>query len=393
MDGQAMPQHDYGIYIHWPYCLKKCNYCNFNSYENANAPVEDLFDAILRQYEIEREHFVDSHLVSVYFGGGTPSLMAPEAVERLLARISDDAGLDGVEVSLEANPGTVTPEKLKAFRQAGVNRLSLGVQSFQDEILKYLGRIHDSKQAYLAIENALEAGFDNWGLDLILGTSLSTERSLKKDLEILISFAPKFVSAYMLSIEEGTDFGKRHKKGEKLSLGEDEVSKQYEITSESLENIGMLQYEISNYALPGFHSRNNCLYWHGDEYLGLGPGAHGFRYLNRYERGVRNECQPVPENYIKSISTYSNYLENSEAIDQEMLSREFIFCRLRLAEGLDLLEYEKRFGKDLVKTFKNEVASLESRGLVEIIVESDRKYLRLTKLGRLFADEITVKFF
>jgi len=383
----------FGVYIHWPYCIKKCLYCSFNSYAVSNPPDDELVSAVLSHYESEKSRYSGKKAVSVYFGGGTPSLMPPRHIERILERISRDFVLENSEITLEVNPGTVTAEKIKDFRSAGINRLSIGVQSFNDEVLEFLGRPHSVKEALAVIDFSRNAGFSNLGVDLIIGPLPQTDERLVSDLQFISEIGPEFVSAYMLSIEDGTPFARRRDEGAVLSRSEEEICDQYEMTCRMLEEYGIRQYEISNFARPGFEAVHNSLYWNGSEYMGLGPGAHGFYYNNRYVSAVRYSCLNEPHSYIGAAEKSCSFRQSQESLDSVTLARELIFCGLRTNAGLRLELLKNRFGLDLLCERSEAIKKYTDSGWLELCDTSNGEILRLTASGRLFADEISIDFF
>jgi len=358
-----------------------------------NPPSEELVSAILAHYEAEKPRYINEKAVSIYFGGGTPSLMQARQIGRILERISRDFSLNGMEISLEVNPGTVKAADLLNIKAAGINRLSIGVQSFSDEVLEFLGRPHTSKEALEIFEAARKAGFENLGIDIILGPLPQTVERLRHDLVNVGELAPEFVSAYMLSIEDGTPFARMQSEGMQLSRSEDEICQQYEMTCEHLERIGIQQYEISNFAREGYKAVHNSLYWTGDEYMGLGPGAHGFYYDKRYYSAIRYANLSDPDAYILAAANAAVFSSSQEALDSDTLAREALFCRLRTSAGLELELLKERFGLDLLRDRTEIVNHYRESGMIELLNEPGGMVMRLTSKGRLFADEVSLDFF
>lgn len=308
-----------GLYIHIPFCRKKCNYCDFYSVGGAQTVPAEYISALKR--EIERHQpFVCK---TVYFGGGTPSLLHPQQVAEILSWLDIE---QGAEITLEANPDTLTLEKLTGFRQAGVNRLSIGVQTVYNTSLATLGRIHDAEKAALAFRWARQAGFENISGDVMLGLDNYSYDEMYATIDFLKNAGATHISAYMLKIEEGTPF---YYDRPKNLADEDRLADYYLACCEKMKEIGYQQYEISNFCLPGYHSRHNTIYWKLEDYLGIGPGAHscvgGHRfYYPRDLKAFIGGAQPLPDG-------------TADADDYIMLS-------LRLAAGLDFSQLKEKYG-------------------------------------------------
>ena len=376
-----------GLYLHIPFCEKKCPYCAFNSYGTGRVPegyVDRLVDELLWSAELLRlkEREVDT----VYFGGGTPSLLAPEEVSRIMATLKGNFDVSThAEVTFEANPASAGKGGrgyLAAIREAGVNRLSLGVQSFSDESLKLLGRVHNAKAAEEAIKNARKAGFHNLSIDLIFGLPGQGEKAVTSDIEKALSYEPEHLSLYLLGIEEGTPFESRY--AAFSSCGEQEETNRtlYLAAGARLEGAGYMRYETSNFARGGFHSRHNMKYWNGGDYLGAGAGAHS--YLSGIGWGVRWWGVRDPALYRGRLEGGWLPVEDLELLDRTGALREAVMTALRRREGLDGAGLKDRFGLSL--------RDLLGGGVLERIppqfykLEGER--LSLTGEGVLLADEI-----
>lgn len=328
-----------GLYIHLPFCKRKCNYCDFCSYVGREGDIHAYVDALLRQAEsvpAPEGRVVDS----VYFGGGTPSLLPGKEIERLFKGLSSLYPIEeGAEITCEVNPGTVDYEKFCLLKELGFNRISIGIQSLDDNELKILGRIHTAAEAKEAFLLARQAGFTNISVDLMTGIPDETEESLRKTIEGLVSLSPDHISAYALKIEQGTPFAENR---ERLSLPDEEGEAYFtELSAALLGAAGFCRYEISNYAKEGKESRHNLHYWHGDEYIGLGPSAYSYLLGRRY--GYPRDLTGFLAGNLESI--------DEEIIDRAEEEREFFMLRLRLAEGISVSEYEARFGRDFQKIF------------------------------------------
>ncbi|RJO67520.1 MAG: radical SAM family heme chaperone HemW, partial [Myxococcales bacterium] len=355
----------FGLYIHWPFCERKCPYCDFASQAMDTLPHERFRAAVLAEWARRRAEVADRRLCSIYLGGGTPSLMRPEDLAVILAEIGKSHALDGVEITVEANPSSALPQWLREIRQAGANRLSLGVQSFSDAVLRFLGRLHDARQSRRAIEAARAAGFDNLSLDLILASRPATLAKLDRDLEAALSHRPEHLSAYLLTIEPETPFGRRAAQGERLTRREDEARRCYERCRDRLAAAGYERYEISNHARPDRRSHHNGLYWSGAAYLGLGPSAHGYIPPESDRPAQRRENLRDAFAYLAAVEAGRdprNFLETLEGID---IARETMLTGLRRIEGVGEREFAMRCGLGLQETFSTALKRLADRGWLE----------------------------
>lgn len=310
-----------GIYIHVPFCLRKCPYCDFYSVCHSDEKAEAYTEAVLRNLKGYRDYGISAD--TVYFGGGTPSLLSSEQLDRILSACSQSFKLCSPEITVECNPSSVTYEKLSAYKSAGVNRLSFGIQTADNSSLQWLGRLHSFESASCAVENAAKAGFDNISCDLMLGLAGQTERSLTDDISKITSLPICHASAYMLKIEKGTAFDCDSIRNS--AADEERVCARYLQAVEQFESRGFLQYEISNFALKGMESMHNNKYWQCEEYLGIGPGAHSFWGGKRYACPKNLDSfisQPLQDKIITD--------ENSDRLE------EYIMLGLRLKSGITL---------------------------------------------------------
>ncbi|OPZ58645.1 MAG: Oxygen-independent coproporphyrinogen-III oxidase 1 [Deltaproteobacteria bacterium ADurb.Bin510] len=319
-----MPQH---VYVHIPYCLKKCSYCAFSSVACAAPPEERYVRAVLS--EAGRAECDELPIETLYLGGGTPSLFSPAAIQRLLAGLERQWGFaSGIEVTLEVNPETLDRAKAAGFRAAGLDRASLGVQSLNDQTLKTLGRVHSAARSLAAVEQLRAAGFTNLSLDLIYAIPGQSLAALEADLDQLIALKPEHVSAYLFTHEEGTIF--------ETAAGADEdlVAQSFYLVRERLQQAGYAAYEISNFARPGFESRHNLAYWAGDAYVGLGAAAVG---RVQPERRYRNLS--APEAYMQAVEEGRSPVAEVDELDQAARDLERRFLSLRTSQGLALSEF------------------------------------------------------
>ena len=361
--------HSIGLYLHIPFCLRKCGYCDFYSCKGNEGLYDQYTSALLAalgRYGDAGSYEADS----CYFGGGTPSLLGPKRVGTLLAAVEKYYGLNRAEITLEVNPATASLADFQGYRAAGVNRLSIGMQTGVDEELASLGRLHTAKDTVRAVEEARRAGFENLSLDLMLGIPGQTEESLGETLSLVKQLSPAHVSAYLLKIEAGTPFSLRL--ADEFP-GEEAQVALYRSACQSLEAMGLRQYEISNFARPGFASRHNLKYWNGEEYLGLGPAAHSFLNGQRffYPRdleGFLSGKEPV------SDGTGGDF-------------EEYVLLRLRLVEGLTEEGVQARFGQSIPERLRKRAKPLSAAGLME----EDNRGLRLTRDGFLVSNEILAR--
>ncbi|MCS6966371.1 MAG: radical SAM family heme chaperone HemW [Candidatus Kapabacteria bacterium] len=349
-----------GLYLHIPFCEHKCCYCDFYSVERLEL-LELFVAALCREIELLAEQLpeaVAEPIGTVYFGGGTPSLLAPQQMERIVTRVHRSFRLEPwAEWSIECNPGTVDPERLRAYRELGINRISFGVQSFQDEELRSLERIHTAREAIQAVEWAQQVGFINLNVDLMFAVPGQTLRSWRKTLQQALALAPKHISAYSLIWERGTPLYARWQRGEIAPVAEELDAAQYELAAEMLGSSGYVHYEVSNFARPGYACRHNLLYWHGAEYIALGPSAHGHLQGRRYWN-VRNLRR-----YMESIARGSLPVAGSERIGPRERLEELIFLGLR-ADGIRFDRLRQEFDIELAVEAASLLEQWSEQGLV-----------------------------
>ncbi len=348
------------LYLHIPFCRKKCPYCDFFSLPGAANQLDAYPGLLLRHLEqAAAGDFPREPFATVFFGGGTPSLLPPEAVGALLRRAGELFGIaPGAEISLEANPGTVTAASLEAFRRAGINRLSLGAQSLRAEGLHSLGRLHSPAQTREAVRWARQAGFDNLALDLMFGLPGQDLPALGQELEDVLALEPDHLSLYSLTVEEETPFQHRHRRGELMLPPEEAFAEMFLGAHEVLEGAGYRHYEISNYARPGRECRHNQRYWRREGYLGLGAGAHSFFPQGWGERWA---VAPDLERYAARVETGERPEELLEVFDRPGAMAETLYLGLRTREGVSEAGFRGRFGAGVGEAFPRAVARAAQR--------------------------------
>jgi oxygen-independent coproporphyrinogen-3 oxidase len=376
------------IYIHYPFCLCKCLYCAFNSVAEAACSPDEYVNGLLTEMELRRRALeFDVSAVTIYLGGGTPSLMEPDLTARLVETATRIFHLTpDAEITLECNPGTVTRDRLADFRSAGVNRLSLGVQSFNDDLLRSLGRIHSAREARNAFHAARASGFDNVGIDLIHSLPGQTAAMWLDDLLQACALRPEHLSVYGLTIEEGTPFFLLEQEGKLPLPDEDESAGMYEKAAELLPEQGYEQYEIANFARKGYRSVHNSGYWNRRPFLGFGAGAHSFLQSPGY--GVRFSAQERPEEYLGSLTRGELPVAETRTLSRRDAMAEFFFLGLRTSDGVSLEQFRREFSVSFDEAYGDSCAGLFSACLLEV----RDGFLRLTGKGRILSNQVFVRF-
>ncbi len=336
----------FGVYVHWPFCLSKCPYCDFNSHVRHQAVDEDRFaGAFEREIATTAARIPQREVTSIFLGGGTPSLMKPETVGKILDSIGKHWSVaKDVEVTLEANPTSVEATRFKGYRAAGVNRVSLGVQALDDASLKSLGRLHTAREALDAVAIARSA-FDRYSFDLIYARPDQTPQMWAQELKLAISEAAEHLSLYQLTIEPETPFYGLHAAG-KLAIPDEAVARElYDATQDVCAAQGLPSYEISNHARPGAECKHNLVYWRGQEYAGIGPGAHGRIDIDGARHAIATEKRP--ETWLMRVEAQGHGVTTDELLNSEERADEYLLMGLRLAEGIDPKRYEMLSGRAL----------------------------------------------
>jgi len=371
------------LYIHIPFCKAKCYYCDFNSFACMTDLIEPYFNALYREIETYAERLEDHAIKTVFIGGGTPSLVDARYISTAIELCSRHYKIsEHAEVTMEANPGTLSIDKLRDYRSMGINRLSIGLQACQDRILKSIGRIHRYGEFVENFEQARKVGFSNINVDLIFGLPSQTLEDWDETLEKVVETGTKHISCYSLSIEEDTVFGEKLKTGEIEPVSDELDRRMYYLAKEKLGQAGYRHYEISNFARKGYECRHNLTYWKSEEYVGLGAGAHSYMNSFRY-----NNIYSI-DGYIACISDGDLPVENQQAIDIKEKMSEFIILGLRLTDGISATEFEQKFGKALKDLFGDKIEKLRKRGLITCC--GDR--IMLTSQGLDLANQVFVEF-
>jgi oxygen-independent coproporphyrinogen-3 oxidase len=370
-----------GIYLHLPFCKKLCFYCDF--YHVISGDNNSVFiDALLKEALLRQDYLRTDTVSTIYFGGGTPSLFSVKELGLILNRLYSLYKVeDNCEITIELNPDDVTPEYLKGLKDLKINRISLGVQSWKDKDLKTLNRRHDSAQAARALDDTFRSGFENVTIDLIYGIPGMSLSEWSSNLAFSLSFDIKHLSAYHLTFEPGTVFGKMLEKGLISEIDEEESAAQFSTLIESTESAGFIQYEISNFGKPGFFSLHNTNYWKQVPYLGLGPSAHSF---NGYSRQWNRKDL---KGYIKAVSSGNSYFEREE-LNIKTRFNEYIMTSLRTMWGIDLDFVERTFEKEGYDYIINLSGKYREYGLMK----EENKNLVLTNQGKLISDNIISEF-
>jgi len=380
-----------GLYVHIPFCINKCPYCDFYSITDLSLKSE-FMGALMQEMQLTRNDALQFD--TLYMGGGTPSVLDAKNIGQIIENAHQSYEiLDNAEITLEVNPGTITAEQLEAYRHTGVNRIIIGVQSFNQANLHFLGRIHTSTDANLAVKWTREAGFENIGLDLIYGLPEQTIKSWLLDLRHAVEAEPQHLSCYILTCEPGTPLDKNRQEGRFQPLSERQVSELFETTLSFLSSHGYVQYEISNFALARSdristensepnQSRHNQKYWSFVPYIGLGPSAHSFIELQRCWN------HPSVKKYIHKLATGRLPLEGKETLSLKQLMIETVYLGLRQTKGISVDDFDKKFGVSFKAMFEEITTSLEEKGLVKYY----HNRCTLTPRGMLFLDSIAAMF-
>lgn len=393
---QSAPNHPtqdagFGIYVHWPFCAAKCPYCDFNSHVR-HRPVDQA--RFLEAFKSEIAHFAsrtpDRRVTSIFFGGGTPSLMEPATLAGILDAIHWHWPVEpDAEISMEANPQSVEADRFKAYRKAGVNRLSLGVQALNDADLKFLGRLHNVEEALNAIKLARET-FPRLSFDLIYARPKQSVIAWKEELKRALDYAVDHLSLYQLTIEQDTAFWSLHQAGKLIVPSQDEAADLYEVTQEVCEEAGLPAYETSNHAVPGAESQHNLVYWHYGEYVGIGPGAHGRLVGENGKSRFATATERNPERWLSLVESHQHGTVTDDELSYEEQGDEFLVMGLRLHEGIDLSRYQALSGR---RIDQRRVDDLLTHNMIERLApltpgSNVENRLRASKEGAMVLDAV-----
>lgn len=377
-----------GIYIHIPFCMKKCFYCDFVSYENKENLIQEYIDTVCLEILQNAEILSEYNISTIYFGGGTPSLIKAEYIEKILNTlklfVTNEKEIK--EITIEVNPNSASLDKLEKYYNLGINRLSIGLQSTHDKILRNIGRLHTFNDFKEVLKNANAVGFKNISVDLIYplpGLNLSGfKETLNSVIKLKYEFNIKHISVYNLEVHENTRLDFLLKEGFVSLCNEDEEYKMREELNKRLQDNGFVKYEISNYAYPGFESKHNLCYWNQEKYIGFGVNASSFFNLKRYKNTSNID------KYIDGIKNNKNIVVETEELDKLSLMKEYIILKLRLSKGVEISEFKQRFGTDIFDIFNTEFNSLKKDNLVNIT----SKNISLTNRGEEVANIVWEMF-
>lgn len=376
-----------GLYLHIPYCLHKCGYCDFNSHKINTEEMDQYVEALIREIDTYSQSSGPTSgkiIETIFFGGGTPTTLPVKSLARILETCRDRFPLSpDCEVTLEANPATILKDELKDLRSAGFNRLSVGVQSFHKKDLDLLERVHSVEEIYLTLDRAREAGFDNLSIDLMFALPGQTLAEWESNLETAIKINPEHLSTYNLTVEPNTAFHVLQSRGELVMPPEDLQLEHYQASIDRLTQAGYKHYEISNFAKPGKESRHNMVYWENREYLGLGAGA------SSYVDGVRTKNWNLPSRYIREVNSRGRAVEFAEKLEPGQALGETLMLGLRLLEkGVSMDQLEKRFRISFREVYGKVLSALSGKNLISI----DQDRITLTRKGLFLADSVILEF-
>lgn len=365
-------------YVHIPFCTQICYYCDFSKVFIKNQPVDAYLEALIKEFE----SYQISSLKTLYIGGGTPTAITAKQLDYLLSHLQQHLQLDQLEeFTIEANPGDLTEDKIAVLRQSAVNRISLGVQTFNDKQLKQIGRSHTEAQIYATIASLKEAGFQNISIDLIYALPGQTMQQVKENVAKALSLDIPHLSLYSLILEHHTVFMNKMRRGKLQLPTEDLEAEMFEYIISEMEANGFEHYEISNFTKPGFESRHNLMYWNNDEYFGCGAGASG--YLN----GIRYRNRVPIQHYLKAVAEGNARLSEEPLTKEEMMEEE-LFLGLRKKSGVSVSRFQEKFGLSFESRYGPVVRELQAQGLLV----KDKDFVRMTKNGLFLGDSVAEKF-
>ncbi len=369
----------HSLYIHIPFCASKCNYCSFNSFAGLEDLHERYVEALCTEIAENASDDRTEHLKTIFLGGGTPTLLSENLLHKLLTVIMESFSvLPDAEISIEANPGTVDSGKLTLLHNAGVNRISVGVQAFNDQELRRIGRIHSAEEAVLAVNQAKASGFKNISIDLMYGLPGQNCGNWQRNLETAISLDLNHISLYQLTVEEQTPLAAMISENRLQIPDEDELAAMEKITAKLTADNGLSKYEISNYARIGYQCRHNITYWENRDYFGVGAGAVSCL------QGIRRQNIPSPETYCLLMEKGESIVMEEEKLPHEASFRETVVMGLRMNRGVSIKELKKRYGID----FENYYGKVFRLLITDNLLEQSAEYIRLTDRGKSFANRV-----
>lgn len=373
--------NEIGIYIHIPFCKQKCYYCDFISYCNKDSMIKDYIEAVKKEIQLQK---IKSQITTIYIGGGTPSYIDSKYIKEIMKEIKNKDISEKAEITIEVNPGTVTEKKIIDYKNSGINRISIGLQSTQDNLLKEIGRIHNYEQFLETYKMVREVGFKNVNIDLILGLPNQRIKDLKDSLEKIIKLKPEHISVYSLIVEDGTLIANKISNGELELPNEETERNMYWYVKNTLELNGYKHYEISNFAKKGYESKHNMNCWNQKEYIGIGIAAHSYRDITRY-----SNIEDIEE-YIKNVK--HEKLERNRIIHEiqkeDDKKKEFMLLGFRKIDGINISEFKNRFGDNPIYLYRQELNKLIAEKL--IIIDDDN--IKLTSKGINFANLVWEEF-
>lgn len=376
-----MRNRELGVYVHIPFCKRKCEYCDFISYCNKDNLIETYVEALKKEINLQN---IQSYIDTIYIGGGTPSYIESKYIKEIMKEIKKKNIRKNAEITIEVNPGTVTEAKLKDYKECGINRLSIGLQSTKDELLRQIGRIHDYNQFLETYKLARKVGFENINVDLMIGLPNQKIMDLKESLNKIIELQPEHISVYSLIVEEGTPISKKIQSGELTLPNENEDRNMYWYVKNTLELSGYNHYEISNFSKKGYESRHNMSCWNQCQYFGFGVAAHSYRDITRY-----SNITDINE-YIKNIQK-GNLSKNRiihEIQKESDTEKEYMLLGLRKIEGVKINDFKAKFVKNPIYLFRNELKKLSDENLIAV----DANTIRLTPKGIDLANLVWEEF-
>lgn len=371
------------FYIHIPYCKAKCRYCNFFIVAGRTPELPAYFKALHKEILSYKKDLKNHYVKTVYFGGGTPSLVDAKYIKEIVELIKNNFEISkDLDISIETNPENLTSDKLQTYLDSGISRISIGLQAWQNEMLKYLGRLYTIEEFLQSYDRVIQSGFKNINLDLIFGIPNQTIQNWEESIDNVIKLKPNHISTYSLEVDQESIFGILEKQGRFMRLEEGLDRKMYEIAKEKLQKVGYKHYEISNFAKLGFESKHNLSVWGGEDYLGIGASAHSYFKNQRF-----NNIYSV-EKYAAGVLFNREYKENVINISKKQAIKEYIILHLRLMDGMNLVDFKNKFDCDFKDLFKNEISDLKSKNLVLI----DEVSFKLSEKGMDLENTVAMEF-